>query len=256
MYSEKYKALNFGDTTAFTHFFRPASLSAMTRIARIVIPGVPHHVTQRGNRRERVFFSDQDYALYRDWLGESCRKFGVAVWAYCQMPNHVHLILVPSDAEGLGLALGRVHRLYAGFVNARSRQTGHLFQGRFGSVPMDEEHLLRAARYVALNPVRAQLTARAADWPHASVAAHLNGADDGLVTVRPLLDRISRFADLLETDADDPAFAAFRRSALIGRPLGSAAFVRAAEAHLGRALAPAKRGRKAKMSGVGEGGGS
>ncbi len=218
----------------------------MTRIARIVLPGVPHHVTQRGNRRERVFLNDDDYALYRDWLGESCRRFGVEVWAYCQMPNHVHLILAPADAAGLGLALARAHRLYAGFVNARARQTGHVFQGRFGSVPMDEAHLTAAVRYVALNPVRARLVARAQDWPHSSVGAHLRGEDDGLVRVRPVLDRIARFADVLETDADDPTFAALRRSELIGRPLGSADFTRRAEALLGRRLAPGKRGPKPK----------
>ncbi len=80
----------------------------------------PHHVTQRGNRRERIFFEDGDYALYRDWPGQSCRRFGVEVWAYCQLPNHVHLILTPEDGEGLALALSRTHRLYAGFVNARA----------------------------------------------------------------------------------------------------------------------------------------
>ena len=221
----------------------------MTRIARIVLPGVPHHITQRGNRRERVFFHDDDYALYRDWLAESCRKFGVEVWAYCQMPNHVHLILTPADASGLGLALARAHRLYAGFVNARARQTGHVFQGRFGSVPMDEAHLIAAVRYLALNPVRARLVARSQDWPHASVRAHLRGQDDGLVRTKPVLDRIARFADLLETDADDPAFAALRRSELIGRPLGSEDFLRRAEASLGRRLGPGKRGPKRKTRG-------
>jgi putative transposase len=158
----------------------------MTRIARAVVPGLPHHVTQRGNRRERVFFEEGDYALYRDWLGESCRRFGVEVWSYCQMPNHVHLILTPEDGEGLALALSRAHRLYAGFVNARARQTGHLFQGRFGSAALDEEHLMNAVRYVALNPVRARLVQRAEDWPHSSVRAHLAGRDDGLVRVKPL----------------------------------------------------------------------
>ena len=221
----------------------------MTRIARIVLPGVPHHVTQRGNRRERVFFCDDDYALYRDWLAESCAKFDVEVWAYCLMPNHEHLILAPADAAGLGLALSRTHRLYAGFVNARARQTGHLFQGRFGSVPMDEEHLIAAVRYVALNPVRARLVAKAQDWPHSSVRAHLKRKDDGLVRVRPVLDRVARFADLLETQADDPTFAALRRSELIGRPLGSESFVKRAEALLGRTLAPARRGPKPKTQG-------
>ena len=105
------------------------------------------------------------------------------------MPNHVHLILTPQDGEGLALALARTHRLCAGYVNARARQTGHLFQGRFGSVALDEEHLINAARYVGLNPVRARLAARAWDWPHSSVRAHLAGRDDELVSVRPLLDR-------------------------------------------------------------------
>src|SRR5271165_6566740 len=104
--------------------------------------------------------------------------------AYCQMPNHVHLILTPEDGEGLALALSRT-RLYAGFVNARARQTG-LFQGRFGSVALNEDHLMNAARYVALNPVRARLAPRAEDWPHSSVRAHLAGRDDGLVSVKPL----------------------------------------------------------------------
>ncbi|MGO4870677.1 MAG: transposase [Roseiarcus sp.] len=223
----------------------------MTRIARVVVPGVPHHVTQRGNRGERVFLGPQDYALYRDWLAQSCRKFGVAVWAYCLMPNHVHLILTPSDAAGLALALSRAHRLYAGYFNVRARQTGHLFQGRFGSVAMDEDHLMAAARYVALNPVRARLVERAQDWPHSSVRAHLAGRDDALVEVRPLLERAPHFADLIDAEPDEAAFVGLRRSETIGRPLGSPAFVAEIERRLGRVVVPAKRGRKPKARGDG-----
>ena len=132
----------------------------MSRLARLIVPGFPHHVTQRGNRRAPVFFEDGDYALYRDLLAERCRKASVACWAYCLMPNHVHLILVPSTANGLARAIGETHRQYTGFVNARSRWTGHLFQGRFSSVVLDEEHLMLAARTIALNPVRARLVQR------------------------------------------------------------------------------------------------
>jgi putative transposase len=221
----------------------------MTRVARIVVPGLPHHVTQRGNRGERIFFEAEDFRLYKDWLAESCRRFGVACWAYCLMPNHVHLILTPDDGAGLALALSRAHRLYAGFVNARARQTGHVFQGRFGSVAMDEDHLMAAARYVALNPVRARLVERAWDWPHSSVGAHLSGRDDGLVRVQPLLDRAPRFADLLDAAGDDPAFAALRRSELIGRPLGDSAFQNAIGRRLGRVVTPGKRGRKPTAEG-------
>ena len=168
----------------------------MARIGRFVVPDLPHHVTQRGNRRERVFFGDDDYALYRDLLAEACRREGVAVWSYCLMPNHVHLILTPRTPEGLGRALGKAHRRYAAFVNARLRATGHLFQGRFASVVMDEEHLMAAARYVALNPVRARLAERAEDWPWSSVHDYTgNLADAPAVPSGLSVDRV-----LLATD--------------------------------------------------------
>jgi putative transposase len=216
----------------------------MARLARIVVPDLPHHVTQRGNRRQKIFFEDGDYALYRDLLAERAAKAGVAVWAYCLMPNHVHLILVPATEDGLALALGETHRRYTGFVNARMRVTGHLFQGRFGSVVLDEPHLVAAARYVALNPVRARLVRRAQDWPWSSVRAHLKGRGDGLVTLMPLLERTAgRFADLLDEGPTPQELAALRAAETIGRPLGSPAFLDRLEARLGRAVRPAKRGR-------------
>jgi putative transposase len=131
----------------------------MARLGRIVAAGFPRHVTQRGNRRQTVFFEPADYALYRDLLAERCRKASVEVWAYCLMPNHVHLVLTPSTPDGLARAIGETHRQYTGFINARARWTGHLFQGRFSSVALDDAHLVAAARYVALNPVRARLVA-------------------------------------------------------------------------------------------------
>ena len=116
------------------------------------------------------------------------------------MPNHVHLILTPTRADGLGLAVGEAHRRYTNFINARGRWTGHLFQSRFASVAMDEAHLMAAVCYVNLNPVRARLVSRAEDWPWSSARAHLAGVDDNLVTVRPVLDRTSCVADLLFQD--------------------------------------------------------
>src|SRR5271154_6893592 len=133
--------------------------SAAARMARLVIPGIPHHVTQRGNGRAPTFFSDADYALYRDLLAEHCAAAEVEVWAWVLMPNHVHLILMPSDEDGLRAALARTHRRYAGHIHAREKRSGHFWQGRFGCVAMDEAHLEAAVRYVALNPVRARLAA-------------------------------------------------------------------------------------------------
>ncbi len=222
----------------------------MARLARIVVPGLPHHVTARGNRRQKIFFEDGDYALYRDLLAERCRQAGVVVWGYCLMPNHVHLILVPATADALARALGETHRRYTGFINARLRVTGHLFQGRFGSVALDEPHLIAAARYVALNPVRARLVARARDWPWSSVRAHLKGRDDGLVTVAPLIDRIDgRFADLIDAGPTSEQLAAIRAGETIGRPLGAPQFLDRLETKLGRRLRPGKRGRPARPRG-------
>lgn len=226
------------------------------RNTRIVVPGLPHHVTQRGNRGDTVFFCDDDYALYRDLLAERCRKAGVACWGYCLMPNHVHLILVPAHPDGLARALGETHRRYTGFVNARARQTGHLFQSRFGSVAMDEDHLLAAVRYVSLNPVRARLVRRARDWRWSSVRAHLAGKDDALVTVRPLLDRVAHLGDLVATRSGEVSpqeFVALRAAETIGRPLGDDAFLTHIGQRLGRPVRPAKRGSRPAAEGVSHG---
>src|SRR5208337_588116 len=221
----------------------------MSRIGRFVVPDLPHHVTQRGNRRENVFFGDDDYALYRDLLHEACRREGVAVWAYCLMPNHVHLILTPQTPEGLGRALGKAHRRYSAFVNARMRVTGHLFQARFSSVVMDEDHLMAAARYLALNPVRARLVATPEDWPWSSARAHLAGRDDGLVEVAPLLERCGgRFADLIAEEADPAKITALRAAETIGRPLGAGDFLDRLAALTGRDPRPGKRGRKSRAA--------
>jgi putative transposase len=218
----------------------------MARIARFIAPGLPHHVTQRGNRRERVFFSDDDYTLYRGLLASQCRKQSVACWAYCLMPNHVHLILVPDRNESLARALGETHRRYSTAINARLGVTGHLFQARFGSAAMDEEHLMAAARYVALNPVRARLVERAEDWRWSSVGAHLSGHDDALVSVAPLIERCGRFADLIETAPPAEAVAALRAAETIGRPVGSPAFLDRLAAATGRDPRPQRRGPKPK----------
>lgn len=198
----------------------------MPRPSRIVVPGLPHHVTQRGNRREPIFFEAGDQQRYLDILAIQTRRHGVEVWAYCLMPNHVHLILSPLDAGGLARAIGETHRHYSAFVNGRQGWTGHLFQARFASVVMDERHLLAAARYVSLNPVRARMVSRAEDWPWFSVHAHLAGQDDGVVTVAPLLSRIQRFADMLEvTDQEPTEFTALRVAETSGHPLGDDEFV-------------------------------
>src|SRR3954453_5458807 len=216
----------------------------MARLARVVIPGHPHHVTQRGNGRARTFFDDADYAHYRDLLAEHCRAAGGDVWAWCLMPNHVHLILVPSDPDGLRHALARVHRRYAGIIQARRKRSGHFWQGRFGAVALDEAHLAAALRYVSLNPVRARLVERAQDWRWSSTRAHLRGKDDGITALAPIRDRFPRFADLLDDEPEADLFASLRAAESIGRPLGNDRFLAAAERRTGRSVKPQKRGPK------------
>lgn len=174
----------------------------MPRSARIIYPGAPHHVTQRGNRRQQVFHNDRDYARYVGLLTESCQRENVQCWAYCLMPNHVHLVLVPDDESGLSRAVGRTHRRYTQYFNHNAKSAGLLWQGRFKSSPMDEARLFAACRYIEFNPVRAGLVVRAEDWPWSSVRAHLTGQDDGLVRVGPMQDRVADWEEYLH--AVDP----------------------------------------------------
>jgi len=217
----------------------------MARIARLVVPGLPHHVTQRGNRRGQVFFEDSDYALYLDMLAESAARARCEIRAYCLMPNHVHFILVPSEEDGLRRTFADLHRRYTGYINARARTTGHLWQGRYGSVVMDETHLFHAIRYVTLNPVRAGLVKRAEEWPWSSARAHLAGHDNGVVNVAPVLDRVGDFQQFLgEPFDEDAAYAPLRRAETIGRPVGDTDWLKMLEKQTGRVLMAQKRGRK------------
>ncbi|MDQ0473502.1 transposase [Labrys wisconsinensis] len=220
----------------------------MARIARLVVPGLAHHVTQRGNRRERVFFTEDDYRAYLNLLKAYLPKSGTRLLAWCLMPNHVHLLAVPDGQDGLRALLGEVHRRYTAGINARNGWTGHLWQGRFGSVVMEEDHLVHAVRYVCLNPVRAKLVTRAEDWPWASTRAHLSGRDDGLTDLTPVRERFATFADLLDSAEDEAAVAALRRSERTGRPLGSASWLAGLEATTGRVLARRKPGPRPELS--------
>lgn len=218
----------------------------MPRLARLVVPGVPHHVTQRGNRRQPVFFSDDDYRLYARLLAAWCAEAGTAVWAWCLMPNHVHLILVPSHEDGLRAALGETHRRYTRHINGREDWSGHLWQSRFASYPMDEAHLLACARYVELNPVRAGLAERAEQWHWSSARAHLGLFEDGLTDTAPLLDRVNDWAALLDTGLEEAERDAIRRRERSGHALGGTPFLDALTATLGRSVTPRPRGRPAK----------
>ncbi|MDX6752636.1 transposase [Geminicoccaceae bacterium 1502E] len=204
-------------------------------------------MTQRGNRRQRTFFHSGDYAFYKSVLAEECAARGVAVWGWCLMPNHVHLVLVPPAAPALAAALGAAHRRYTMHVNRREGWRGHLWQGRFGSCALDERHLLAALRYVELNPVRAGLTETPQGWPWGSARARLQGAADGLTASASLEALIGDWAVFLALEPAAATMEALRAAERSGRPLGSLAFIEALEHSLGRRLRPHSPGRPRKV---------
>lgn len=218
----------------------------MARMARFVVPGFPHHVTQRGVRRMDVFSCDDDYRAYLTLLKESCDNAGTKVLAYCLMTNHVHLILVPETRDGLRAALGETHRQYTRLINVRDGCTGHLWQERFHSFVMDESYTLACARYVELNPVVAGMVSSARGYKWSSARAHLRGKDDGLVSVKPLLARVLNWGRFLKGGLQDVEAEKMRLHTSTGRPLGADDWVSELEAGSGRPLKPRPRGRPKK----------
>ena len=216
----------------------------MARLPRVVIPGIPHHVVQRGNRRQPVFFSNSDYRFYLTLLADYCAREAVRLWAYCLMPNHVHLVLVPTNETGLRKAVAEVHRRYTLFVNIREGWTGCLWQGRFSSFPMDEAHLHHAVRYIEMNPVRAGLCRTADEWQWSSARAHLGLRNETIVELEPMRRRVDDWTAYLGKKETPSMVDKFRMHAKTGRPLGSDDFVKKLESIAGRVLTPRKRGPK------------
>jgi putative transposase len=197
-----------------------------------------------------TFFTDEDYRAYVSLLTEWCTKCGVEIWAYCLMPNHVHLIVVPESEDGLRRGIGEAHRRYSRLINFRENWTGHLWQGRFASFPMDESYLLATARYVEMNPVRAHLAPDAVSWPWSSARAHLSGTDDEVVKVAPLLEIAGDWRLFLAGSGSEAQMDEIRKHERTGRPLGSEGFVEKLESALERTLKRAKPGPKGKSNQV------
>jgi putative transposase len=217
----------------------------MARLARVVAPGIPHHITQRGNRRQRTFFQESDYQLYLDLALEWCLQHGVQIWSYCLMPNHVHLIAVPDKEESLCKAIGEVHQRYTRAVNFRMGWRGHLWQGRFHSYPMDESYLLATARYIELNPVKATLVKSPEDYPWSSGRHHLGLGVSPLVAASPLRNLVDDWGVFLSSKQEDiTRIREIRRAERTGRPLGSSFFVENLEKKLHRRLRQMKPGPK------------
>ena len=222
----------------------------MARLPRITLPDLAYHITQRGNRRQAVFFTEADRDVYRTLLAEQAHHYGLEVWAYCLMTNHVHLIVVPRRDGTLSPAIAETHRRYTRQINFREGWRGYLWQGRFGSVALDERHLFAAVRYVERNPVAAGLVTHPADYPWSSARAHVTGMPDPVLTAHFLTEQIRDWAVFLADEADDALGPTLSRHATAGRPLGSAAFLERLEAQVGYSLQPRRPGRPKLLAAV------
>jgi putative transposase len=216
----------------------------MARMARLVVPGLPHHVTQRGVRSMDVFDGDADFDLYIRLVREQADRFGVEFLAWCLMPNHVHLVCVPEREESLAHGIGEAHKRYTRAKNFREGVRGHLFQERFASCVLDEPHLLAAVRYVELNPVAAGIADTPEAYAWSSARFHLDGRvkRDELVRGRTLLGLVDGWAAFLGDGMDEMEARRMERHLSTGRPLGSEEFVTALEERTRRRLRPLKRG--------------
>jgi putative transposase len=220
----------------------------MARQARIVIAETPHHVTQRGNRGEKIFFEKSDFETYVDLLREQCEDKGVAIQAYCLLPNQIHLIAVPRSEGALASAIGETHRRYTVHINGKNDWRGHLFQDRFFSYAMDERFMLRAARFIENLPVVSGIAPRADNYLWSSAKCHVRLGENPLVKEKVVLKSMPDWAAYLERPMDPTEMDAIRLHLQTGRPRGNDGFIDAVEQTIGRTVRPQKRGRKPKAA--------
>ena len=219
----------------------------MPRIARIVVKEYPHHITQRGNYRQTVFSDDSDYEFYLERLTEYRKKYRLSILAYCLMPNHVHFVAIPEEENSFAKTFNACHMRYAHYFNRKNHVTGHLWQGRFYSCVLDDNHLYTAVRYIENNPVRAGLVKKPWEWKWSSATEHTKKGSSALS-----LTDIGKFMDIdnwevyLSQRDDEKAIKIIRAHTLTGRPLGNKVFVEKLEKIFGKRLAALQRGRPRK----------
>lgn len=224
----------------------------MPRRNRIIIPGEPHHVTQRGSRRQIVFFDHSDRDLYKDLLYAHAHKYHVDIIAYCLMSNHVHHLLVPNDEAGMRWTLQLSHKRYAEYINRRMNWKGHLWQERFYSCPVDSDYFWKAIRYIERNPVAAGIVKQASDYYWSSAAAHCGITTDKLLTTstrwKEVLEERSNWQDWLSESDDAKCLDYLRSSTSRDLPCGSATYLDDIEKKLGISVRPPQRGRPKKSN--------
>ena len=203
----------------------------MARIKRIVISNTPHYVTQRGVHSMNIFFKHDDYEYYKNILFEQCKLHELKIVSYCLMTNHIHLIVIPKTKESLSKAIGETHRLYTRKINFELKVKGHLFQERFYSTPLDEEHFLYALRYVEQNPVKAYMVKYAWDYKYSSARYRLKLIqEDNLLSTHELIDSIENYKNFL---LEDTKVEILKEKTRTGKPCGDEKFYDKIESLIG-----------------------
>ncbi len=219
----------------------------MPRLSRAVAVGNPHHITQRGNYGQFVFETEEDFMQYLRWLKEYCEKYSLTIWAYCLMINHVHFVGVPMRDDSLAKTFNTLHMRYSQYFNKKRNITGHLWQGRFYSCPLDEVHLHTAVRYVENNPVRAGIVNRPHEYRWSSARSHVyNDKDPILSSGCYLVEEIGGWLEYLMEGNDDTLIQNIRQNTKTGRPCGDEDFIMTIEGLIGRRLRTLPRGRPRK----------
>lgn len=221
----------------------------MPRTARIVATEMPHHITQRGNRKAEVFLDDDDRERYLRLLRKYARKYGLETHAYCLMSNHIHLVAIPMKPHSMARALGYANMCYTQYFNRKYSLSGHLWQGRFFSCALDERHALAAVRYAECNPVRAGLVGRAWDYKWSSARGHIGEGRDPILSKNwPSQDMLAQWKELLTESESVDDIEELRRCTRADRPLGSPSFIRKLEKALSRPLRRKRVGPPRKPS--------
>ncbi|MCX7983262.1 MAG: transposase [Syntrophales bacterium] len=219
----------------------------MPRIARAVALDYPHHVTQRGNAKQNIFFEECDYIYYRKLIAKFAPKYDLDIWAYCFMPNHVHFVVVPRAPNALSRTFNTCHMLYAQYYNQKLKTSGHVWQGRFFSCILDEKHLYAAIRYIELNPVRAGLVSEPQEYRWSSARGHFGMEVDPLLrNPSPIKQSIEDWRLFLTLPEDEEAVRKIKKYTHSGLPCGDDNFIRSLAGRLSKPIKIRSRGRPPK----------
>lgn len=216
------------------------------------MPGAPHHILQEGNNGQNVFFSNEDRTYFLETLYEQSYKYGLEVWAWCLMNNHIHLVATPEEEQSLAKTIGRVNQVYAMYLNRQYGRSGHLWQNRFFSCFIDDALFYRTVRFVERNPVRAGLVQNAWQFRWSSAHAHITGEDPiGFVDLEKWEEGFGEpgeqwrmYLAVWENDKEMQKLISYTRK---GRPWGSDDFLKDAEKTLGKTLRAKPVGRPKKQ---------